>query len=205
METNSDVTEIKYELLLVHIERCERLLRHPTLLSRLPDGGEGIRQRHALYVAELSRRCAKDEATTTMREVDKAEVSAQYEEEQSYRTSASAVVEQQVTENTRVKCSAPSSNDAGKEPNQANVAESDEKVACAVSEKYKHCRVPVEEIVRRTFGGSLCEAEIQRILNDVPPNFFLTHEETLLMQQKRVEEERLETLERLRRQQQIRQ
>lgn len=67
-----------------------------------------------------------------------------------------------------------------------------------IAEKYKDRRVPVEEIVRRAYGGSLSEKEIQRILADVPPNFFLTYTETLAMQTAAAKEARKEELRRLR-------
>ncbi|EPY28813.1 hypothetical protein STCU_01608 [Strigomonas culicis] len=65
-------------------------------------------------------------------------------------------------------------------------------------EKYKDRRVPVEDTVRRAYGGSLSEREIQRILADVPTNYFLTYTETVEMQKTAAKEARKEELRRLR-------
>lgn len=41
-----------------HLERCERVLANPSLLSALPDRGERIVKRHGLLMDEKTRRAA---------------------------------------------------------------------------------------------------------------------------------------------------
>ncbi|KAG8347196.1 hypothetical protein ERJ75_000823800 [Trypanosoma vivax] len=153
MDKECDVETLSLPELNAKIERCERLLQHPALLGRLPDGGEGIRSRHALYVSEKAKRVEEAPRADAIPTTEEIPSPGSYEE-----------------------------------------------AARAVGERHRDFRVPVEEVVRRTFGGSLCESEIQRILSDVPPNFFLTYGETLQMEQRIMAQEREATLERLRRQ-----
>ncbi|KAF8302687.1 hypothetical protein TcYC6_0043060 [Trypanosoma cruzi] len=200
MDTEGDVTQMELSALLVHIERCERLLRHPTLLSRLPDEGETIRSRHALYVAERSRREVGGDASSSRKENDAVEGSVRQVERQISQMTLSTEEKSEKTATMPMECHASLNTDGWTVGAGGKAVESYEDVARAVGEKHRHSRIPVEMIVRQTFGGSLCEAEIQRMLCDVPPNFFLTHDETISMQRKLLSEERLEALTRLRNQ-----
>ncbi|ORC88479.1 putative protein kinase [Trypanosoma theileri] len=195
MDADSDVNTLPTHLLLVHIERCERLLSHPLLLSRLPDGGESIRARHTLFVAERKRREANGDAAIVAKSVD-AVVPHCKEKGVSSTDDLLKGMDMNPRE-TNISCRQFDS----KNILDRNTEESYKEAVQAMTEKYRHYRIPVEAIVRRTFGGSLSETEIQRILDDVPPNYFLTHDETMSLQRKLLKEERLDALEMLRRQQ----
>ncbi|KAH9599652.1 hypothetical protein LSM04_004138 [Trypanosoma melophagium] len=196
MDPDSDINTVPISVLFVHIERCERLLRHPLLLSRLPDGGKSIRARHTLYVAERKRREANDDAATLAKSVDDAVGSPRHVKEVLSTDSVPKGMDM-MPHGINVSSRELDSNNN----DETNMEESYKEAVHAMTEKYRNYRIPVEEIVRRTFGGSLSEAEIQRILDDVPPNYFLTHDETLSVQRKLLAEERLDALDMLRRQQ----
>ncbi|SCU64277.1 uncharacterized protein TEOVI_000582000 [Trypanosoma equiperdum] len=182
MDKDVDVTKLTAQALQVHIERCERLMKQPALLSRLPDGGNGIRERYSKYLAEVERRKTNGAASALTAQKDGDDEVRDEDEAQSRPAAVEGCQDEKTVGDTTT----------------AEVTYEEE--ARAIGERHRHFRVPVEEIVRRTFGGSLCDSELQRIINDVPPGFFLTYEETMSMERKLMEEERAETLERLRRQ-----
>lgn len=70
----------------------------------------------------------------------------------------------------------------------------------AIMDKYRDRRIPVEETVRRMYGGSISEREMQRIVSEVPPNYFLTYSETLEREREMAKQARREELEKLRQQ-----
>ncbi|RNE99461.1 putative protein kinase [Trypanosoma rangeli] len=200
MDADDDVRKMAPSALHAHIQRCERLLSHPTLLGRLPDGGAAIRGRHALYVAERSRREAVGDASSGTTEQDAAEEAVRQVEQQICQITISPEAASKQTADKWAECHAsPNTGEWGVEEGERAV-ESYGDAARAIGEKHRHSPVPVETIVRQTFGGSLCEAEIQRMLHDVPPNFFLTYEETTSMQRRLLAEERQEALKRLQQQ-----
>ncbi|ESL08462.1 hypothetical protein TRSC58_03835 [Trypanosoma rangeli SC58] len=197
---DDDVRKMTSSALQVHIQRCERLLSHPTILGRLPDGGAAIRDRHALYVAERSRREAAGDTSSGTTEQDAAEEAVRQVEQQVSQMTISPEAASKQTTERRAECNASLNTGEWSVEEGERAAESYEDAARAIGEKHRHSRVPVETIVRQTFGGSLCEAEIQRMLHDVPPNFFLTYEETISMQRRLLAEERQEALKRLQQQ-----
>nr|CCC95235.1 unnamed protein product [Trypanosoma congolense IL3000] len=182
MGKDVDVAKLTSLELQAHVERCERLLKHPSLLSRLPDGGSEIVERRTRYLKEIERRESSGEGG-----ISTGEAARESSDGNGGPGTPTPQVEM-VAENGDVRL------------NKAPLATYEEE-ARVIGERYRHSKVPVEAIVRRTFGGSLCEAEIQRILSDVPHNFFLTHDETIRMERRLMEEERAEMLRRLQRQQ----
>ncbi|RNF13990.1 putative protein kinase [Trypanosoma conorhini] len=193
MDADEDVAKLSPAALLVRVQRCERLLSHPTLLSRLPDGGAAIRGRHALCVAERARREAAGDAASATRQQE----AVRPVEGQARGMTTAPEGLSEAAAGGRAGCHASPNTSERSVDEEETAAESYEDVARAVGEKHRHSRVPVETIVRQTFEGSLCEAEIQRMLHDVPPNFFLTYDETVSMQRSLLAGERHEALKRL--------
>ncbi|EPY43798.1 hypothetical protein AGDE_00123 [Angomonas deanei] len=72
--------------------------------------------------------------------------------------------------------------------------------AIKIGDKYKDRRVPVESTVRRMYEGVLSEQQIQKIIQEVPENFFLTRTETIEMEKENYNERRRLELARLREQ-----
>lgn len=156
-----DAASLSTAALHLHWQRCERLIRHPSLLRRLPDGGASIHRRHATFCSEIERRAAlKSDADD-----------------------AQEIVQRKI------------------EHEAALQRESEETVAKAkLTEKYKDTRVSVEATVRRMYEGMITESEIQRIIKEVPTNYFLTHAETVEQQKKLALANRKDDLARLRQQ-----
>lgn len=148
-----------------HLHRCERLLRYPALLERLPDKGSGIRQRYEIFTTELKRRETFSEATEPT------------------ATPSGPVDKQSEAQELSML---PEDTDAAQ--------------LHAIEQKYRDYRVPVEHHVRRMYGGSISEREIQRILEDVPPTYFMTFAETRAMEKAFAQRSRAEELQRLRQQ-----
>lgn len=72
------------------------------------------------------------------------------------------------------------------------------KNTAVIVQKYRNYRVDVEAKVRKMYEGSLSEREIQKILEDIPPNYLLTFDETYEMEKKLIKERRKEELANLR-------
>lgn len=68
----------------------------------------------------------------------------------------------------------------------------------AIVEKYKNYRSSVEDKVRQMYEGALTEKEIERILQDIPPNYLLTLPETEEMSRNLLQVRRKYELENLR-------
>lgn len=170
--TETEVREMSTAQLRVNLERCTRLVAHASLLQRLPDGGENIRHRHALFTTELQRREAEareEDATTAAAAAGG--TTALSEQEQRRRANEASQL--------------------------AEAAESPADAARAMGEKYRHDRVPVEATVRSMYEGAVSEAELRRIIDSVPAGYFLTYEETCAMERKLEKEARREELQKL--------
>ncbi|KAL7702948.1 hypothetical protein N2W54_005353 [Lotmaria passim] len=166
--TEAEVREMSTAELRVNLERCIRLVGYPSLLQQLPDGGEGIRHRHSLFTEELRRR----------------------ENESNYAAATSSS-----------SCSTASAQAQRKRDNEAvKLAEAAVPTADAareIGEKYKDMRVSVDATVRRMYDGALSETELQRIIQSVPPGYFLTYAETCAMEKNLAKEARKEELRKL--------
>lgn len=73
----------------------------------------------------------------------------------------------------------------------------EEKELERLAEKYRDYRCPIEEKIREIYEGALSEREIQRILDDIPTNYFLTLRETEEMNKRNLSERRKHELEEL--------
>lgn len=165
--TEAEVSEMSVAALRIHLERCTRLVAHASLLQRLPDKGESIRHRHALFTAELQKR----EAASTVAAAAAEATSARAEQNERRREHEDAKLTEAVL----------SSADVARE----------------MGEKYRHDRVSVEKTVRSMYEGAISEAELQRIILSVPPGYFLTYEETCAMERKLAKEARKAELQKL--------
>ncbi|CCW63535.1 unnamed protein product [Phytomonas sp. EM1] len=167
--------------LRAHIERCERLMRQEALLERLPDRGAGVKHRYSIYTAELERR--KNE-----QELQNGENNA---EKEGCGSSVGAPL------------GVGKVNSPAKVRNEETMPYMDPNYATQlriIEEKYQDVRIPVEKIVRRMYEGSLSETEIQRILKDIPPKYFLTHRETCERMRELARRAREEELQKLKQQ-----
>ncbi|KPI84760.1 hypothetical protein ABL78_6178 [Leptomonas seymouri] len=157
--------------LRINLERCARLIDHPSLLQRLPDHGEGIRHRHVLFTKEVERR-----------EIESAKAKT---------TTDEAPPTTEALERRR------RDNETAQLAEASKMATSPADAAREIGEKYKHCRVSVEDTVRRMYEGVVSEAEVQRIVQSVPPSYFLTYEETCAMERRLAKEARRAELQKL--------
>lgn len=165
--TNAEVRELSTAEIRLNLERCSRLLSQASLLQRLRDGGEGIRRRSELFTKELERR----------RTVEAANCDA------SAQLAPSTLIEALKRDNEAAFLSESTHNstDAARE----------------IAQKYKDQRIDVEATVRRMYEGILSEGEIQRILQSVPPRFFLTYSETCEMERQLARDARKAELQNL--------
>ncbi|KPA77114.1 hypothetical protein ABB37_07429 [Leptomonas pyrrhocoris] len=170
--TEAEVRAMSTAEVRVNLERCTRLVGHPSLLQRLPDHGNAIRHRHALFTEELARREAESaNASTSTADV----------------LSASPTKEQRRRDNEVVQLAEAT---AGTTTSRVDATRE-------IGEKYRDYRVPVEATVRRMYEGAISEAELQRILQSVPPTYFLTYEETCAMERSLAKEARKAELQKL--------
>ncbi|KAG5483953.1 hypothetical protein CUR178_06951 [Leishmania enriettii] len=146
--TEAEVRELSTAEIRVNLERCSRLVSQTSLLQRLRDGGESIRRRRELFSKELERRCVVETSSSDTRA--------------HLASSTSMEDRKQDNETALLAESARSFTDAAQE----------------IAKKYKDQRIDVEATVRGMYEGVLSETEIQRILQSVPPRFFLTYAET---------------------------
>jgi hypothetical protein len=167
--TEAEVRAMSTAELRVNLERCSRLVGHPSLLQRLPDGGAGIRHRYDLLTAELKHR--EDYSPEPQSTSVEGGTTVSAAEQRRRDNEADKLAEAQA--------STPA--DAARE----------------MGEKYRTYRVPVEATVRAMYEGAICEAELQRIIQSVPPGFFLTYEETCAMEKKLAKEARKAELQKL--------
>jgi len=154
-----------------HVERCARLMKHAALLDRLPDHGAGIKERHLRFTEELAARASRKAETPST------ETSA---EEGPSSSSAKRANEEDAL---RAELSSAATRLAAQ---------------AAVMKKYEDHRVSVEANVRRMYEGTLSEREIQRVIDEVPPTFFLTYRETQEMAKESAKQARRDELQRLR-------
>ncbi|AYU76899.1 hypothetical protein LdCL_110018800 [Leishmania donovani] len=165
--TEAEVRELSTAEIRLNLERCSRLLSQASLLRRLRDGGEGIRRRSQLFAKELKRRHRVEAANG----------------DASTRLTPSTLTEALKRDNEAAILSESTHNatDAARE----------------IAQKYKDHRVDVEATVRRMYEGILSESEIQRILQSVPPRFFLTYAETCEMERQLARDARKAELQKL--------
>ncbi|CCW68381.1 unnamed protein product [Phytomonas sp. Hart1] len=169
--------------LKVHIERCERLIRQEALLERLPDKGAGVKHRYNAYLAEMEIR----ENLQKKQEFQSGNIN---EEKEYNKAPVGVSLENDKAHSPKV------SNEKDMMRMETNYATH----LRIIEEKYNDVRIPVEKIVRRMYEGSLKEAEIQRILNDMPPKYFLTHRETCERAREMAKRTREKELQRLKQQ-----